>query len=171
LPEGLDAAEVGKEIAEHQAHKAGEADGDRRDRWISILEAAMLSFVAVLAAYSGYAAAKWGTESSISLAKASAIRTKASRIGERSEQQMLDLDCAVPHVAGLMSSVDDHFTRLLCKHLEQGVSMQRAADLGQLPPVCAEVARWLGAFRPAPTARGRQHALHGRRCAVAVGRS
>jgi hypothetical protein len=79
LPEGLDAAEVGKEIAEHQAHKAGEADGDRHDRWISILEAAMLSFVAVLAAYSGYAAAKWGTESSISLAKASAIRTKASR--------------------------------------------------------------------------------------------
>jgi hypothetical protein len=39
----------------------------------------MLSFVAVLAAYSGYAAAKWGTESSLSLAKASALRTKASR--------------------------------------------------------------------------------------------
>ena len=35
--------------------------------------------MAVLAAYSGYAAAKWGTESSVSLAKASAVRTKANR--------------------------------------------------------------------------------------------
>lgn len=39
----------------------------------------MLSLVAVLAAYSGYAAAKWSTVSSISLAKASAARTKANR--------------------------------------------------------------------------------------------
>ena len=39
----------------------------------------MLSLVAVLAAYSGFAAAKWGTESSVSLAKASALRTKANR--------------------------------------------------------------------------------------------
>jgi len=30
-----------------------EAESERRDRWISIIEAAMLSFVAVLAAYSG----------------------------------------------------------------------------------------------------------------------
>ena len=35
--------------------------------------------MAVLAAYSGYAAAKWSTESSVTLAKASAERTKASR--------------------------------------------------------------------------------------------
>ena len=34
------------------------------DRWLSIPEAVLLSIVAVLAAYSGYAAAKWGTESS-----------------------------------------------------------------------------------------------------------
>ena len=35
--------------------------------------------VAVLAAYSGYCAAKWGTEASLSLATASATRTKANR--------------------------------------------------------------------------------------------
>ena len=35
--------------------------------------------VAVLAAYSGFAAAKWGTESSVMLATASAQRTKANR--------------------------------------------------------------------------------------------
>jgi hypothetical protein len=37
------------------------------------------SVVAVLAAYSGLAAAAWGTESSVSLAKACALRTKANR--------------------------------------------------------------------------------------------
>jgi hypothetical protein len=84
LPEGLSAGEVGKEIAEHKeqeaaAHGGKEVEGKRGDRWISILEAVMLSFVAVLAAYSGYAAAKWGTESSLSLARASALRSKASR--------------------------------------------------------------------------------------------
>jgi hypothetical protein len=39
----------------------------------------LLSLVAVIAAYSGYAAAKWGTASSVALAKASAERTKANR--------------------------------------------------------------------------------------------
>jgi hypothetical protein len=77
VPEGLSAAEVGKEIAEHKKHSA--VEHDRHDRWLSITEALLLSFVAVLAAYSGYAAAKWGTESSLTLARASAERTKANR--------------------------------------------------------------------------------------------
>lgn len=79
MTEGLSPAEVGKEIAEHGKHGAGEHDDNGRDRWISIVEAVVLSVVAVLAAYSGYAAAKWGTESSVSLARASSFRTKASR--------------------------------------------------------------------------------------------
>ncbi len=79
MAEGLSAAEVGKEIGEHKKHPAhGEAQ-DRRERVLSVTEALLLSLVAVLAAYSGYAAAKWGTESSVSLAKASALRTKANR--------------------------------------------------------------------------------------------
>jgi hypothetical protein len=78
VAEGLSAAEVGKEIGEHGKH-AEDAHADRRDRLLSITEALLLSLVAVLAAYSGYAAAKWGTESSVSLAKASALRTKANR--------------------------------------------------------------------------------------------
>ena len=77
MPEGLSASEVGKEIGEHSSARG--ARGDRRDRLLSIIEALLLSLVAVLAAYSGYAAAKWGTESSVSLAKASAARTKANR--------------------------------------------------------------------------------------------
>lgn len=79
MPEGLSAAEVGKEIGEHQKHAARDEGDDQRDRWLSILEAVLLSLVAVLAAYSGYAAAKWGTESSVTLATSSANRTKASR--------------------------------------------------------------------------------------------
>jgi hypothetical protein len=77
MPEGLSPVEVGKEIAEHKKHAP--ADADHSDRWLSITEALLLSLVAVLAAYSGYAAAKWGTESSVTLAKASADRTKANR--------------------------------------------------------------------------------------------
>ena len=78
MPEGLSPAEVGKEIAEHKKHAAAH-EGGHPDRWLSIVEALLLSLVAVLAAYSGYAAAKWSTESSVTLAKASAERTKASR--------------------------------------------------------------------------------------------
>src|SRR3954454_24930914 len=82
MPEGLSAAEVGKEIAEHRKHAAeadADAESDPHDRWLSILEAVLLSLVAVLAAYSGYAAAKWGTHASITLASASATRSKANR--------------------------------------------------------------------------------------------
>ncbi len=78
MAEGLSASEVGKEIGEHN-HAAEAPPKDGRDRLLSITEAILLSLVAVLAAYSGYAAAKWGTHSSVSLAKASAARTKANR--------------------------------------------------------------------------------------------
>lgn len=89
MPEGLSAAEVGKEIAEHKEHQEAHGDEkpetDRLDRWISIVEAVVLSCVALLAAYSGYAAAKWGTESSLSLARASTMRRRrAAPISRRS---------------------------------------------------------------------------------------
>ena len=79
MAEGLSASEVGKEIGAHRTHDSRAGSHDRRDRLLSIVEAVLLSLVAVLAAYSGYAAAKWSTESSVSLAKASAERAKANR--------------------------------------------------------------------------------------------
>jgi hypothetical protein len=86
VPEGLSPSEVGKEIAEHhkQASENGDGGGSAaeakgRDRLITIVEALLLAIVAVLAAWSGFAAAKWGTESSLQLAKASAARTEANR--------------------------------------------------------------------------------------------
>jgi hypothetical protein len=84
VPEGLSPSEVGKEIAEHHKKAAEQEEGSAteakgRDRVITIIEALLLAVVAVLAAYSGFAAAKWGTESSLQLAKASAARTQANR--------------------------------------------------------------------------------------------
>jgi hypothetical protein len=74
VPEGLSAPEVGKEIREHATHGSV-----REDRLLSIGEAVLLSIVALLAGWSGYAAAKWSTESRLNLAEASAKRTEASR--------------------------------------------------------------------------------------------
>ncbi|HEY2140474.1 MAG TPA: hypothetical protein VGG98_00255 [Solirubrobacteraceae bacterium] len=79
MPEGLSPGEVGKEIGAHARHEAHAGAEDRHTRLLSIAEAVLLSLVALLAAYSGYAAAKWSTLSSISLARASAARAKANR--------------------------------------------------------------------------------------------
>jgi hypothetical protein len=78
MPEGLSAVEAGKELKEHAERGDDEPDGSQ-DRIVSIIEALLLAIVAVLAAWSGYAAAKWGTESSLSLARASAARAEANR--------------------------------------------------------------------------------------------
>lgn len=93
MPEGLSPGEVGKEISEHR-HRASEAEEQEqekdqhvgpaaeasgRERWLTITEAILLAAVAVLAAWSGFASAKWSTHSSLDLAKASADRTQANR--------------------------------------------------------------------------------------------
>ena len=89
MAEGLASSEVAGEISRHQAHSRQHApehddadadDGGRdHDRTLSIIEAVMLAIVALLAAYTGFASAKWNTESSVSLAQASAARTEANR--------------------------------------------------------------------------------------------
>lgn len=76
MPEGLSATEVGKEIGEHAKHTGGHGG---HERVIAVGEALLLSIVTIVAAWSGYSAAKWGTESSLALAEASATRTKANR--------------------------------------------------------------------------------------------
>ena len=82
MTEGLSPAEVGKEIGEHSRHESG--DQREHERLISISEALLLSIVAILAAWSGYSAAKWSTASSLELANASATRTKANRAFQQS---------------------------------------------------------------------------------------
>ena len=80
VPEGMSAEEVGKEIAHHAAeHGGGGEEHDRHDRILSIAEAVLLSIVALIAAWSGYAAAKWSSESRVKLAAASTLRSEANR--------------------------------------------------------------------------------------------
>lgn len=85
MPEGLSPGEVGKEISQHRAEaekeeKEGSAAEDQgRDRVLTIIEAVRLAVVAVLAAWSGFASAKWSTQSSLDLARASTARTEANR--------------------------------------------------------------------------------------------
>lgn len=76
MGEGLSASEVGKEIATHRKHNG---DSDAEHRAVTIAEAVLLAVVALLAAWSGYAAAKWSTESRLDLAAASSARTKSSQ--------------------------------------------------------------------------------------------
>ena len=88
MAEGLAPGEVAGEISRHKQHTAehegghgGSADdeGRQHDRVLSIIEAVLLAIVALLAAYTGFASAKWGTESSLRFATASAARTEANR--------------------------------------------------------------------------------------------
>jgi hypothetical protein len=79
VSEGLSAVEVGRGVAEHGSSGREGGVHARRDRWISIAEAVLLSVVTLMAAWSGYAAAKWSTESRVTLAEASGARTNASR--------------------------------------------------------------------------------------------
>ncbi|MEZ5268579.1 MAG: hypothetical protein R2789_08455 [Microthrixaceae bacterium] len=76
---GLSPAEVSKEIAEHHQHAASHDVQSPADRRITIVEALMLAVVAILAAYSGFASAKWSTEESLTLARANTARTEANR--------------------------------------------------------------------------------------------
>jgi hypothetical protein len=82
MPEGLSPIEVGKQVHEHtsQPHQpAASAGANRHSRAVQIGEALLLSLVTIAAAWSGYAAAKWGTESRLELAQAATLRNLATR--------------------------------------------------------------------------------------------
>ena len=83
MSEGLSPTEVGAEIGEHAKH-AAEQLADRHQRLIAIAEAILLSIVTIVAAWSGFSAAKWGTTSSVNLAEASTNRTEANRAFQES---------------------------------------------------------------------------------------
>jgi hypothetical protein len=82
MPEGLSPIEVGKKAHEHieEPHQpAASAAANRHSRLVQIGEALLLSLVTIAAAWSGYAAAKWGTESRIELARSATLRNLATR--------------------------------------------------------------------------------------------
>jgi len=82
MPEGLSPIEVGKKVHEHtkEPHQpAASAGANRHSRAVQIGEALLLSLVTIAAAWSGYAAAKWNTESRLELAQAATLRNLATR--------------------------------------------------------------------------------------------
>jgi hypothetical protein len=82
MPEGPPETAASERIGDERIADARERDEGvihRHDRLIAVVEAVLLSIVTITAAWSGYSAAKWHTESSLKLAKASATRTKANR--------------------------------------------------------------------------------------------
>jgi hypothetical protein len=81
VPEGLSPTDVGRAIGQHARHPVGRS---WQDRALSIGEAVLLSIVTIVAAYSGFSAAEWGTESSLALAQAATTRTKANRAFQES---------------------------------------------------------------------------------------
>lgn len=83
MPEGLSPAEAHKELQHHEHSPRLEG---RRGRILQICEAAVLAAVTLTAAWSGFAAAKWGTESRLELAAASTARTEANRAVFSAEQ-------------------------------------------------------------------------------------
>ena len=130
--EGLSASEVGKEIAEHREDTTEERDA-RRDRLLSITEAVLLSVVALLAAWSGYSAAKWGTESRLSLAEASSTRTNGSRADIKATQiQGLD-SVSFNAVLAAYATNNPALFRLTVKRLRPGYKSAFEAWLATHP--------------------------------------
>jgi len=83
VPEALSASEAGKAVSEHAQHAATHDGGrhgreHRHERLIPIAEGVLLAVVTLVAAWTGYSAAKWEGKSSIELAKAASSRTQAS---------------------------------------------------------------------------------------------
>jgi hypothetical protein len=91
LPEGLSPAEALKELQDHE-HSPRVAG--RHGRILQICEAAVLAAVTLTVAWSGFAAAKWGTESRLELAAASTARSEANR-AVFSAEQTRDYDASV----------------------------------------------------------------------------
>jgi len=82
MPEGLSPIEVGKELDKHTKEgyeQAASTVTQRHSRFVQICEAVLLSLVTIAAAWSGYAAAKWGTESRIEIARSATLRNLATR--------------------------------------------------------------------------------------------
>jgi len=86
MAEGLNPIEAGKKLHEHgeTAHRSGGDESHhesvkRHSQVVQICEALLLALVTITAAWAGYSAATWGTESRVDLAKSSTLRNLATR--------------------------------------------------------------------------------------------
>jgi hypothetical protein len=80
VAEGLSTAELSHELGK----RTGPHGHPQHDRLVSVVEAVLLSIVALLAAWSGYSAAKWHTESRLQLSQSAELRSDANRAFQQS---------------------------------------------------------------------------------------
>jgi hypothetical protein len=87
MAEGLNPIETGKKLHEHgeSAQERAEEEArhtrsdDRHTRIVQIGEAMLLALVTLAAAWAGYSAARWSTESRVDIARASSLANVATR--------------------------------------------------------------------------------------------
>jgi hypothetical protein len=94
MSEGLNPIEAGKKLHEHgdESHEHGGErngngeDGDgrgdaesRHSRIVQVCEVVLLAIVTLTAAWAGYSAARWSTDSRVEIAKSSTLRNLATR--------------------------------------------------------------------------------------------
>jgi len=84
MAEGLDPVEAGKRLHDHGEQQVGPGDegadpAERHFRAVQICEALLLAIVTVAAAWAGYSAARWGTESRVDIARSATLRNLATR--------------------------------------------------------------------------------------------
>ncbi len=84
MAEGLDPVEAGKRLHDHGEQQVGPDDegadpAERHFRAVQICEALLLAIVTVAAAWAGYSAARWGTESRVDIARSATLRNLATR--------------------------------------------------------------------------------------------
>jgi hypothetical protein len=95
MAEGLNPIEAGKKLHEHgekqhehggerhgngeEGDGHGEAAGGRHSRIVQVCEVVLLAIVTLTAAWAGYSAARWSTESRVDLARSSTLRDLATR--------------------------------------------------------------------------------------------
>lgn len=101
MAEGLDPIEAGKKLHEHgheeDTTEGRKADGDESDgrhyRILQICEALLLALVTVAAAWAGYSAARWNTESRVDIARSTTLRNFATR-EQLTAQELRNFDSA-----------------------------------------------------------------------------
>jgi hypothetical protein len=89
MPEGNVNSEVAEHLREHGHHSGGNGGARRRLEWVEILEAILLSLVALATAWSGYQAAKWDGESAREYATSSRLRAESSKASLSSNQTLI----------------------------------------------------------------------------------
>jgi hypothetical protein len=88
MPEGNINAEVVERLREQAEHETTKRPSKRRIETIEILEAVLLSVVALVTALSGYQAARWDGESAKAYATSSQLRAESNDAQLTSNQQL-----------------------------------------------------------------------------------